>query len=450
MSTDATPLDATPFARFCRVSAGWIERSAVRLQEMIEARPRQFRILTAALLVIAVIIFTRRVASSQYHMLQNPIDDAYSISAALFANSFNIANTIFVSLAFLTVIISVVASYIRNQSFQAVGQLVLTQVLRLGIPFLIIQAAILFVPTISITGLQIAGNLGGAPAVAGYASAVPPSVGELQGDVESTFASVWAVGTPLNPESIVQFGTDMGWTMMQKTFEATIGTHQSTTATQQTANGYDPQGQSIETVFLSFSLAMCIGVIGAFVFIAVELVLAFVQVYLALPLGAWMLGFLGSPATRSFGAGYWNMVVYSLLRFVIVIFIIGFGMAIANQWQTEVIATMNSLQPLQLQNPNQINLNDLQNSQNVKAFKTIISTAFMSFSLLYIIRSLPQMLLGVVTGASFSAAGNSEAEGRLNEGAGMAINRGLGYGAGGFGRTTGRSYTLPTSPAPPQ
>ncbi len=136
-----------------------------------------------------------------------------------------------------------------------------------------------------------------------------------------------------------------------------------------------------------------IATIGAFVFIAVELVMAYLQVYLVLPVAAFTLGFLGSPATRSFGTGYWQAVIQALVRFTTILFVIGFALTLADTYRA-YFATIVTAQIPTAGTP------DI-------TFKGAITAAGLSFALLYIVRVLPSMFMSIVSGAAIGAEGST-------------------------------------------
>jgi hypothetical protein len=84
------------------------------------------------------------------------------------------------------------------------------------------------------------------------------------------------------------------------------------------------------------------------------------------------------------------------VKFVTVVFTIGFAITMANEWA-------NILGGITIGTPAN-NANG--NVTDVKALKISIAYSMASFSLLYIIRVLPSLFMGVLNGNSGSADGN--------------------------------------------
>jgi len=73
-----------------------------------------------------------------------------------------------------------------------------------------------------------------------------------------------------------------------------------------------------------YGLIMCIIIMGSFTLIAFEYMLAFVQAYITLSIGAISLGWLASGGTRHMGETYLAGAWMSLMRLIITIGIVGF------------------------------------------------------------------------------------------------------------------------------
>jgi hypothetical protein len=335
--------------------------------------------------------------------MDDEVNTAYSLAIQfdLLGNAIALAQYIFATLAALTVIINVMAYYIRNQSIKGAGQVVLSSVLRLGVPFVIIGIAPTVLPTVSLVGLQIAdivtGTADSTYGVGTYADAPPPT--DIQGILSALYNKTFGhgnTGVTVTPSNIARFGENIGFTIIDEAACSADGGNWNnltctTPAGQNTGQTYQSDSQVMQIV-----IVLAVGIIGTFIFIAVELVIAYMQIYIVLPIAAFSLGFLGSPATRQYGSGYWTVVVGALVKFVTVVFTIGFAITMANEWA-------NILGGITIGTPAN-NANG--NVTDVKALKISIAYSMASFSLLYIIRVLPSLFMGVLNGNSGSADGN--------------------------------------------
>ncbi len=406
----------------------FVENTASRTSGAIEKHPGKARVAVAVFVVIGLIVAFTRQAHAQVptssSMLQNEINFAYNFAQywRVFDYSLGLAQYLFATLAGLTVIVNVLAYYIRNQTIQGLGQTVLTSVLRLGLPFVIILAAPTILPAIPLIGLEIADIVTGAPysSVANMTHSGLP----LPAEIEQVLTDVYnaALGGPnnhiitaLSPKAIVDEGVSIGYPLLQQMQTATAANQGNGTGIN--GPGLNSAVYNSNNMILGFVLAMAIGIIAMFTFIAVELVLAYLQIYLVLPVAAFTLGFLGSPATRQFGAGYWRVVVQALLRFTTVIFVVGFAMALAEA--SKGILTAITIQPV---TPN------AQVPVDAGLLKKAISAFIITSSIFALVRALPNLFGAVLSGADVGIE-TSQFE---NQAGGIAQQ-----GMGGFGRFGG-------------
>lgn len=430
MTEDSNP-PLTLFEKFAARTLSYVDELSARISFVMATRPTATRCSIAAFMVIGLMFAFQHRAHAAPSMMQDEIQTAYNISFnfGIFDNSIALAQYIFATLAGITIIVQIVSHYIRNQTIQGLGKTILSSVLSLGIPFVIIQIAPIVLPVISLVGLQIADIITGNTTSNVGNSGTTPDPGALHGALNVVYNSTFGAATgsvDVTPTAIVDQGIKMAWPLLMHVQQATTAGQGS--AAGSTGIGLNDTVFSANQMITGFVLALSIGIIGAFVFIAVELVLAYLQIYLVLPVAAFSLGFLGSPATRQFGQGYWVIVVQALLRFATIVFVIGFAMSLATLWDLDVanytIGTVRA---------------GVANG-DVGIMKQAISAAAVTFSLLYIVRTLPTMFGAILTN-SFAGADGNQAESQL----GMAGQRFGGRGSilpGGI-RAGGRTVSTP-------
>ena len=452
--TNVPTIAPTRFQVIALKSYFWIERLSNRILWCLEHRSKSSRVVVGCLLALLVLATYRHPVHAQpaagTHLLQDEIQTAYSISTTfdLLGNAIAFAQYLFATLAALTVIINVLAHYIRNQTIRGLGQVVLSSILRLGIPFVIIGLAPTIVPSIAFIGLQIAGSVANRPEInnGGYTDAPPPaSVQDTLSDLyNNTFGATFNNGqVAVSPSNIAQFGEDIGFTLIDKAACAIqTGAAANPTSNCANANSADPsntpQTYNSNSQVMQTIIVLCIGIIGTFVFIAIELVIAYLQIYLVLPIAAFSLGFLGAPATAQYGNGYWTVVVTALLKFVTVVFTIGFAITLANDWAITIANT---------------NYNTLTKAgaTDVGALETTIGFSMAAFSLLYIVRVLPSLFGGLLSGSSGSAEGNQaeyQSQGTGARAFGGGGSGGLRMSTGGKAPYQGGLGMVPGVPSP--
>ena len=442
-------------------SYGWIERTAARILWCIENRPKSTRFALVSIFFLLAVLSYHHVAHAQSadgqtpnSLLQDEISRAYAIATNfnILQNALTVAQYLFGTLAALTVIVNVMAYYIRSQTIVGLGQVVLSSILRLGIPFVVIGLAPSVVPAISLIGLQLAGDVSGqANAYSSYSTdTIGPNPATVEGIISTLYNDTFGGGATsidVSPSHIAQFGENIGFTIIDQsacvinggTWTATdakpcagarVNTNDGTT--------YNSNDQVMQTIIL-----LSIGIIGTFVFIAVELVIAYLQVYLILPVAAFSLGFLGAPATRRFGENYWTLVVGTLLKFVTIVFTIGFAITIAQDWAQQLgNINLNASTPT---NCTVTTTPACQPMTNTGALKVAIGYSMAAFTLLYIIRTLPSLFAGLLTGGVGSADQN-QAEYQTQNVGQRGVDRGLGGGSGA-GRGVGGMKAMPNSGA---
>lgn len=452
--TDAESfVPSTPIAAFALRCNTLIEQFSFRTLWYLEHRPKSLRLFLGSIIGLFVMTSMGHAAHAQQNvtpLLKDEIDNAFKLSNNfnLLGNAIALAQYLFATLAAITLIINVLAYYIRNQSVRGLGQVVLTSILRLGIPFLIIGLAPTVLPTISLIGLQVAdvvtNQTGPNYGLAAPGTVVRPEF--IEGALSTLYADIFNPGSAVivSPSNIAALGENIGFTIIDKAdcaltgriFDAgqtppcpppdpTLAKVQSSAVSEQ------------EKMIMGYIIPLAIGIIGTFVFIAVELVIAYFQVYLILPVAAFSLGFLGSPATRQYGANYWTLVVGTLIKFVSLVFTIGLAMQVATDWAGRLSG---------------IDFNSLNSSTStaVGALKTAIGYSMAAFTLFYIIRVLPSLFAGLLSGNLGSADGNQAEYMTQQAGGGLSGSRAAGRpgfsgGGGTAGLRTGRTTNIPST-----
>lgn len=421
----------------------FVERASDAIAFVLARYPTQARLVIGSVFVLSMLMmFTHRAHAAALppapiptgqSLLQDEINVVYDLETNwdIFDKALGLAATLFATLAILSVMVAGVSYYINYQSIKGLGQLVLTRVLSLGIPFLIITTAPTLFPLVALMGLHIADTVTGQSnaAVAQMPIGGLPSPDDVQNSLTNVFYSTWAGVDGYNqiaitPRNIVSEGVQIAWPLIQLWQKLSLDTN--IPGTVPGAGGTDLNSAYFQqqNMIMGFVLTIAIGIIAMFTFIAVELILAYIQIYLVLPVAAFSLGFLGSPATRHFGAGYWNVVAQSLLRFVSIVFVIGFACVLAEKWNGDFRALEQTVYA------------EAKAGQDYALLKLAITAFVVTGSLFVIVRALPGMFAAVLFGGPGAGAeGLANSEGQFN-----AIGSRLGPGS--ISRT-GRTY-VPT------
>ncbi len=423
-STPAAPVIVPPTniaGRLALLGMRFVERASHAIAVGLVRYPLQARLVIGCLLVLSILMMFTHHARAQAVMqpppiptgpslLQDEINVVYDLETnwGIFDKALGLAATLFASLAVLSVMVAGVSYYINNQSIKGLGQLILTRVLSLGIPFLIITTAPTLFPLVALVGLHVADTVTGQSnaAVAQMPIDGLPSPDNVQGALTDVFYNTWAGVDGYNqiqisPRSIVSEGVVIAWPLVQVWQK--LSTAQPCTKTGPDGTCLNNPDYQQDQMLMGFVLTIAIGIIAMFTFIAVELILAYIQIYLVLPVAAFSLGFLGSPATRHFGEGYWNVVAQSLLRFVSIVFVIGFACVLAEKWDGDFSVMEQAV------------LNKAGTGGSYGVLKLAVSALIVTGSLFVIVRALPGMFAAVLFGGPGSGAeGLANTEGQAN------------------------------------
>lgn len=252
-------------------------------------------------------------ASAAHGQALDTIDQQFTNATnGWMGNSVRLAQNLFALLAFIMIVYNLVANYIAFSSERAMALTIVRSMMSFGTPYIILFFA---VPTFLDNLLQNAGVI--ATSVTGR---------DFTG---TTVDQIWLLGVKIG------FGLlQAAWgVIMQSHFQFNpLGGAIGGGPNVSTQLAFDAQQMLADVLFLIFGFVLMIMIIASFVFIAVEFMLAKIQAIFAIPLGAWALGFSGSPATGGFASGAWSAIVQTMVRYVAILAAVELSVNIANSW----------------------------------------------------------------------------------------------------------------------
>jgi type IV secretion system protein TrbL len=276
-----------------------------------------------------------------------------------------VAQAIFLVLVGWTIMYNIVYYYVAFETVRGMFGVISRTVLSVAIPWLVLFQ---WAPTSVATVIGWATNIGN--------------------DI------VGGTAPPPTPDNVVILGINIGWGLLQKSFVAVQTSHfQFSVLTAASDLGYDATQMFVDVIFVLAAFLLCIVMIAAFTFIAVELVMAFLNAYFVLPLGAWTLGFTATPGTAGIGMSWWTALIQVSVRFIAILAAVSFAQNIGLQWQAQLAAIVP-------------NWNQLPNGGggtpppiDIGALKTMISMALGACALLYLVMNLPRLASSIISGA---------------------------------------------------
>jgi hypothetical protein len=335
----------------------------LRFIAMLEQRPGAARVVLGG---FAIVVATLTMSQGVHAGLLDDVQNQFQAGTANWmTNALTVANALFAMLAVIVIAYNMVAYYLAFESVKGMVVVILKTMLSLGLPWLIL-----------ILAPNLLGNLVGAAQQL------------ATGVTGNNFNGVTA-------DALLNTGLGIGWGLLKGSFQVFSQTHF-------TFNPLNPGGSLgadavqlvADVIFVVLALVLCVSMIFAFTFIAVEYLLAFMQALFSLPLGAWALGFMATPGTSGMAAGVWSGIIQTMVRFVAILAGATFAENVAQNWNNGLNAVVGNWGQL-----------TAGGAIDTDAFKTILSYTLGAFALLYIVRQLPQLAMAALSGAPvFSGA----------------------------------------------
>jgi len=239
-----------------------------------------------------------RVASAA-GLLDTINNNLASDTSGFFAGSFLIADALFGFVAFF-VIITTLANYVgEHRTGSGLGVLLLRTILSIGFPFAFLKAAETFLPNWLAVALSFGQTITSQPLLS-------------------------------DPDSVFGEGANLAKTMLVAVGQVMLNNARN--------SGLNV-GQAV--VYLLMAVVAIFGAVVllvTFSMLAVEMLVAFAQGYIAISIGAFQLGWSASKATNSFAASYWGLVMNSIIRIIVTMAVIAIGMKETGTWVTQITA----------------------------------------------------------------------------------------------------------------
>jgi type IV secretion system protein TrbL len=383
--------------------ATWVMHAVGWISDALLTRPRTSRAIIAALLSVGFVghNLTHPAHANVLNEIETTVEGA---TAGWMGNALALAQLIFLALAGLVIVTNIVTYYMAFETVRGMFSVILRSLLTIGIPYVVLQLA----PT----------TVG---AVIGYAMTI-------SNDVTGGSAP------PVTPDQVWMEGVTIGWGLFQNTFNAVMSSHYLFNLGNLGNDlGFDFNQALVDLIFLVASGVLCVIMIAAFTFIAVELVMAFLQAYFCLPLGAWGLGFMATSPTSSIAMSWWRGLIQVLIRFIAVLACVSFAQNIGLQWEGDLARIVPNFNHLPAWDGN-----GTPPPVDIGALKTIISFALGAVALLYIVLNLPRLAESILSGAPVLTGVNAVqvagAPAMMGAGAiaGGALSGGLGAARGAY------------------
>lgn len=387
-------------AKWAYKSASGMHRLFQVLMAFITLHPGKTRAIIVCVFGIGIAgpMFMHPAHAQVLNTIETTVENA---TGGWLANALVIAKEIFMVLVGWLLMYNIVAYYMAFETVRGMFSVILRTLLNIGIPYLVLSWAPTTVGTVMGWALAIDGNID-------TGGAAPPTT----------------------PDAVVKEGVQIGWGLLQNAFNAIQGSHfvfSLNPAQMGNDLGYDFTQGFVDLVFLVAAAVLCVVMIAAFTFIAVELVMAFLQAYFCLPLGAWTLGFMATPATSGIAMGWWRGLIMVGVRFIAILACVSFAQNIGLQWQADLANIVPNWNHLP-----QWNGAGQPPPVDIGALKIILSMALGAMALLYLVFNLPSLAASIVSGAPVLTGTNAlqVAATPAMMGAGAAAGAALGGGAG--------------------
>jgi hypothetical protein len=341
----------TPLERLAYGSAVNFDRFLSWLSYVLVAHPKKMRAFMGALFIMSMVggIVTRHPAHAQVlNSIETTVEGA---TGGWLANAIEVAKEIFMVLIGWTIMYNIVFYYMSFETVRGMFSVILRSLMHVAIPYLVL---FVWAPTSVGTVITWAVN--------------------ISGDITNNTAP------PVRPDAVVTEGVNIGWGLLQKSFNAVQQSHfQFDFRNAGNDLGYDATQMFVDVLFVLAAAILCVVMIAAFTFIAVELVMAFLNAYFVLPLGAWTLGFMGTPGTSNIGMSWWTALIQVSVRFIAILAAVSFAQNIGLQWQTDLAGVTTGWNQLPQGPPG----GGAPPPVDIGALKTIISMALGACALLY-------------------------------------------------------------------
>jgi P-type conjugative transfer protein TrbL len=229
-----------------------------------------------------------------------PIDDMQTTisgaSAGWLTNGLNLADGLFTVLLMCSFVVAIVGELVQEHSLHSVGKRLIWLLGRVvAIPWLLLQAAHSFLPTIVPFSTGLAGR------ITGESISGPGALISIGAQITSRIFA--AAGTPF------------------RAFEA----HPSLGGAGSVVGGVL---QFFPALIIGFGIFVC------FMVLAGELLFAFVDAYLKIAIGSIQLGWMGASGTKNFAEAYWAEVMACVFRIVIIVSLCALIAVAAKGWDT--------------------------------------------------------------------------------------------------------------------
>lgn len=376
----ATPLSLRLALRLAR----HLERFAIWLSVAMYENPLRTRAIVSALFVVFAALSYAHGAqaagncSATAGVLNTINNDLCTQGQNFFTASIPIGDAIFAAVATISIGTTFVAYFFEFKSLSGALQKIVSVLFVIAIPWAILKFAETVLPGWFNVALALGNTITG--------ENISP-----------------------NPDSIFVTGAGLAGQMMASV--ANVLLHD---ATQHNLN----IGMALVDV-----VSAVVAILGAlillitFTLLAIEMLVAFCQGYIALSIGVFQLGWSASSATSNLATAYWGLVSSAITRIIVTMSIIGIALTEAQRW-------IRQIQQMQVLDP--------ANTKSGPDLLTLLQIPLLGIALLFLVVKVTEFASAQLTGRPVYSAGAAGAVG---------AGRAVGGAAGAMGGAIGGGMT---------
>jgi P-type conjugative transfer protein TrbL len=257
-----------------------------------------------------------------------------SLSSGWQTRAFNLANNLFLIVAFTSIAIAAARYAIEERTLHGFEHCFLTQLGLLAVPWALLKTASSTIPMLITDMTSTAQTVAGATTTMpldifkqGLALAASLMGGAVRGSIMT-----------LIPGPLQGFaGQILGVPPSAATVNGVQGMIDNGI---NTAASLNPQVSfPMADAILFIGLGAALFIVVCFTLVATELLLAFVQTYMTASIGAINLGWGASPGTSSWASAYWGALMHSFIRLTVIYAVVVVGQSVAANWASELAGT---------------------------------------------------------------------------------------------------------------
>lgn len=292
---------------------------------------------------------------------------------AWMGGAIGVAQGLFLVLAGLTFIFQLAMYYGQHRTFVGTIPMLAVMLLNFGVPYLLISNAGSTLANVTSIAQYIAGNVTGTTSIAHTPSDIATTGGTLASTIlQDLFSAIMAATLASGGTSIWGLITGNAGAAISSIYEILV-------------NG----------LLMVTGLVCAAFIFIAFVMIALEYLMAHIQILITLPARAWTIGLHGAPVTAPYAGAFWGVVIGQIVRFIVILEVVLLATQIASGWVTDINGLLAGHFVSVVTGNGTINFQG-----DLHLFKAMLSLAGASIGLAWLVRRVGDLADGANTGGA--------------------------------------------------